>query len=62
VDVTLPADAQLVGTLETPGYTRFVGQQGNTLSWTTGEYPPDEYVDALPSGSAGCPRATSRFG
>jgi hypothetical protein len=47
VEVTLPPDAQFVEALETPGYTRFVGQQANTLIWTTDAYPPDEYVDAL---------------
>jgi hypothetical protein len=47
VEVTLPADARFVGAMETPGYTHFAGLQGNTLRWTTSEYPPDEYVDAL---------------
>lgn len=46
VEVTLTADASLVEALETPGYTRFAGQQDNVLTWTA-TVGASDYADAL---------------
>jgi hypothetical protein len=47
VEVGLPADADLVEALETPGRTQFLGRQGARLAWAAPRFGPQEPVDAF---------------
>jgi hypothetical protein len=44
LEVTLPAGADVVEVLETPGFTQYQGRQGDVLSWTA-SFLPGDYVD-----------------
>ena len=43
--VTLPMDADSVEAFETPGYTRFLGNDGGPLRWEADRYVAYENVD-----------------
>jgi hypothetical protein len=47
VEVHLPPGAQFVEGYETPGITRFLGNDRGTLRWAAPEFPPGPYVDAF---------------
>jgi hypothetical protein len=47
VDVLLPADADVLEALETPGRTQFLGRQAARLAWAAPRFGPQEPVDAF---------------
>jgi len=46
-EIALPTDAVVVQANQTEGRTRFVGQDGSTLTWTAPGYDADRPVDGL---------------
>jgi hypothetical protein len=60
VDVTLPPGADFVEALETPGYTQFLGRQGDALAWAAPGFGAEDYVDDFTFALRGAPAGDFR--